>query len=83
MTGGLDGDIDVVLCEQTKQLPVRGQVHLSAATITFNNPCCALIGRDHHTADLIVLDRLNKLAVADGVDLGLTPAAVPEIAATA
>ena len=75
MTGGLDSNVDVVLSQQTKQLTIGGKVDLGPATVVLNHLGCALIGCDQHTADLVILDGLNKFAVANGVDLGLIPTA--------
>jgi hypothetical protein len=78
LAGRLYSDVDVVLSEQTKQLTIRSKVDLRSTTVVLNNLSRALIRCDEHTADLIVLNSLDKFAVANGVDLGLISATTPE-----
>ena len=75
LTGGLHGDINAVFGQQTEQLTIGGQVDLGTTAVVFNHLGGALIRRNQHTADLVILHRLNELAVADGVHLGLAATA--------
>lgn len=71
----IGSDVHAVFGQQTEQLTIRGQVDLGTTAVVFNHLSGALIGRNQHTADLVVLYRLNELAVADGVHLGLAATA--------
>ena len=66
LTGGLHGDINIVLRQQTQQLLVGSQVHLGAAAVVFHHLSGAPIRGDQHATDLVVLNRFNEIAVAHG-----------------
>ncbi|CAI8156761.1 MAG: Uncharacterised protein [Synechococcus sp. CC9902] len=66
LTGWLNGNIHIVLCQQTQQLLVRSEVDLSSAAIVLHHLSGATVRRDQHTTDLVVLNRFNEVAVAHG-----------------
>ena len=66
LTGRLHCDIDVVVGEQLQQILIRGEIHLSATPIVFDDHSRSPIGGNRHAADLVLLNRLNKIAVAEG-----------------
>ena len=66
LTRWLYSDIHVVLRQQTQQLLVGGQVDLGSAAIVFHHLSGPAVGGNQHTADLVVLNCFNKIAVAHG-----------------
>ena len=49
---------------QAQKLLVRSEVHLSTATVVLHHLSGATVRGDQHTADLVVLNRFNEVAVA-------------------
>ena len=66
LTSGLNGNVHIVLCQQTEEFLIGSQVDLGATTIVFNHLRSPPVGGDQHTADLVVLNRFNEVAVAHG-----------------
>ena len=78
LSGGLNGDVDVVIGEQLQKIFIRSEVHLGTTAVGLHDLSGAAIRRQQHSADLILLNTLHKIAVPQRASLRLRTAATSE-----
>ena len=64
LTGGLDGDVDLVRFQQLEQILVGGKVDNGALAIVLDHLSGAPVGGDQHPGYLVGLHGLDEVAVA-------------------
>ena len=62
----LHGDVHVVVREDFEEVLVGGEVHHGPLAIVLHHLGGAAVGGDQHPRDLVRLNGLNEIAVADG-----------------
>jgi hypothetical protein len=64
LSGRLDCNVDVVIRQHLQKVLIGSKIHLGTTTVGLHNLSCSTIRGEQHATDLILLNRLNKIAIS-------------------